>query len=163
VLLLVGAAVSMFGWLTGSLLAGPRGVFALARDGFLPRRVAAVHSRYRTPHTAIAVYTAVALALALSGTFEQLAILSNVAALGLYFLCAASVLRLRKRDVRSDGAPFVIPGGPAVPLLTCAVVAWVVSQTIGRREFAAFGVVLVVAVVMYAFRARRLAPAMTTT
>ena len=157
-LLLVGAAVSMFGWLTGSLLAAPRGVFALARDGFLPRRAAVVHPRYRTPHVAIAAYAVAAIALALSGTFEQLAILSNIAALGLYFLCAVSVLRLRARGVRGEGAPFVIPGGPIVPLLTCTVVAAVVSQTIGRREFAAFGVVLVVAVVMYAFRTRRPTP-----
>ncbi|HKT09078.1 MAG TPA: amino acid permease [Gemmatimonadaceae bacterium] len=157
-LLLVGASVSMFGWLTGSLLAAPRGVFALARDGFLPRRVAAVHPRYRTPHVAIAAYAALAVVLALSGTFQQLAILSNIAALGLYFLCAVSVLRLRVLGVRTEEAPFVIPGGPTVPLLTCLMVAWVVSQTIGRREFVSLGILLVAAIAMYAFKTRRAGP-----
>src|SRR6185436_192814 len=36
-LLLVGATVSMFGYLGGMTLSMPRMVFALARDGFLPR------------------------------------------------------------------------------------------------------------------------------
>ena len=52
-LLLVGATVSMFGWMTGSMLAGPRGMFALARDGFLPRPIAKVHDRFRTPYIAM--------------------------------------------------------------------------------------------------------------
>ncbi|MBX6363733.1 MAG: APC family permease [Gemmatimonadetes bacterium] len=151
-LLLVGASISMFGWLTGSLLAGPRGLFALARDGFLPRRVATVHPRFQTPHVAIALYAALALGLALSGTFERLAVLSNLAALGLYFLSAIAMWVLRRRGVRGDGEPFRIPGGPIVPALACAVVAWVIGQTITAREFAAFGVVLAVALVVWVAR-----------
>ena len=154
-LLLIGATVSMFGWLTGSILAGPRGLFALARDGFLPRQVAAVHPRFRTPHVAIATYAVLALALALSGTFEQLAVVSNLAALGLYFLCAIAVWVLRRRGVRSEGEPFRMHGGATVPVLACLVIAWVVWQTITRREFVAFGVVLAASVVAYALRRRR--------
>ena len=44
-LLLAGAAISMFGYLGGMTLSMPRMVFALARDGFLPRALAAVHPR----------------------------------------------------------------------------------------------------------------------
>lgn len=154
-LLLAGASVSMFGWLTGSLLAGPRGLFALGRDGFLPRRVAAVHPRFHTPHVAIMTYAALALGLALSGTFERLAVLSNLAALGLYFLSAIAVWVLRRRGVRGHGEPFRMPGGATIPVLACLVVAWVVSQTIKAPEFAAFGVVLAVAVVVWAVRRRR--------
>jgi APA family basic amino acid/polyamine antiporter len=155
-LLLVGAAISMFGWMTGSMLAGPRGLFALARDGFLPRPIAAVHSQYRTPHIAIALYAALALTLALSGTFEQLAIVSNLAALGLYFLSAIGVWVLRRRDVRGEGEPFRMPGGPTIPILTCVLVAWVISQTVTQREFIAFGVVLLIAVIVHLARRQRM-------
>jgi basic amino acid/polyamine antiporter, APA family len=154
-LLLTGAAISMFGWLTGPLLAGPRGIFALGRDGFLPRQVAAVHPRFRTPHVSIAVYAALALALALSGTFERLAVLSNIAVLGSYFLSAIAAWVLRRRGVRGEGEPFRTPGGPLVPVLACIAIAWVVSQTITRREFAAVGAVLAPSMVAYALRARR--------
>ncbi|MGH9173463.1 MAG: APC family permease, partial [Vicinamibacterales bacterium] len=40
-LLLVGATVSMFGYLGGMTLSMPRMLYAFARDGFLPRRLAA--------------------------------------------------------------------------------------------------------------------------
>ena len=48
-LLLMGATVSMFGNLGGTTLAMPRIVFALARDGFLPRALAVVHPIRRVP------------------------------------------------------------------------------------------------------------------
>ena len=83
-LLLVGATVSMFGYLGGMTLSMPRMLFALARDGFLPRSLAAVHPRYRSPQAAIVAQSLVALALAVSGTFEKLAIFANVSALALY-------------------------------------------------------------------------------
>ncbi len=64
-LVLAGASVSMFGWLTGSILAGPRALFALARDGFLPHGLAAVHPRFHTPHVAILAYGVLAIAISL--------------------------------------------------------------------------------------------------
>ena len=154
-LLLVGTTISMFGWMTGSILAGPRGLFALARDGFLPKQIAAVHPQTRTPYIAICLYAAIALTLALSGTFEQLAIISNLAALGLYFLSAIGVWMLRRRNVRGEGQPFLMPGGLVVPVLACLLIGWVISQTITRREFIAFGVVIVVSVLVYLLRRYR--------
>ena len=48
-LLLAGASISMFGYLGGMSLSIPRIVFALARDGFLPRALGAVHPLHRAP------------------------------------------------------------------------------------------------------------------
>jgi len=154
-LLLAGASVSMFGWLTGSILAGPRALFALARDGFLPRALAAVHPHFHTPHRAIAAYGLLAIAVSLTGTFEQLAVLSNLAGLGVYFLGAIAVWRLRRRGVRSDREPFCMPGGPVVPILACLVIAWIVAQTVTAREFVALGGVLAASLVMYVAKRRR--------
>ena len=98
-LLLAGAAISMFGYLGGMTLSMPRIVFALARDGFLPRALAAVHPRHRSPQAAILVQSVLTLALALSGTFEKLAILANVSALALYLGCALAAWRLRRRSI----------------------------------------------------------------
>jgi amino acid transporter len=154
--LLAGASISMFGWLTGSILAGPRALFALARDGFLPRRLAAVHRQHHTPHLAIAAYAALAIGTSLTGTFEQLAVLSNVATLGVYFLGAIAVWQLRRRNVRSDRKPFRMPGGPTVPILACIAIAWIVTQTVTTREVIALGAVLAASFVMYlAQRGRR--------
>jgi amino acid transporter len=157
-LLLAGASVSMFGWLTGSILAGPRALFALSRDGFLPHRLTAVHPVRHTPHLAIVAYGALAIAVSLTGSFEQLAVLSNLAALAVYFLGAIAVWQLRRRNVRSDREPFLMPGGPTVPILACIVIAWIFTQTITMREIVALGAVLGLSLVVYLAKRRDLPP-----
>jgi APA family basic amino acid/polyamine antiporter len=97
--LLVGAGVSMFGYLGGMILSMSRMLFALARDGFLPRGLAFVDSRRHSPQTAIVTQTLLTLALAISGTFEKLAILANVSALALYFGCAVAAWQLRRMGI----------------------------------------------------------------
>jgi APA family basic amino acid/polyamine antiporter len=86
-LVLAGGAVSMFGYLCGDMLSSPRSLYAFGRDGFLPGALARVHPRFHTPHVAIAAHAFLAAALAISSTFQHLAILSNVSVLTLYFLC----------------------------------------------------------------------------
>ena len=101
--LLAGASISMFGYLGGMTLSMPRMLFALARDGFLPRALAAVHPVYRSPHVAIVVQSAIVLAFALTGTFERLAILANVSVLALYFGCALASWQLRRLGIEGGG------------------------------------------------------------
>ena len=54
-------------------------IFAFGRDGALPQFFAHVHPRYRSPDVAIITYAVLAFVLSISGTFERLAVLSNVA------------------------------------------------------------------------------------
>ncbi|GAC1682978.1 MAG: amino acid permease [Gemmatimonadaceae bacterium] len=154
-LLLLGATVSMFGYVSGMTLAMPRTLFAFARNGFLPRGVAAVHARFRTPHVAIVVQTVVSCAVALSGTFERLAIVSNVAVLVLYAGCAAAAWELRRRDVRGDGVPFRVPLGGAVPFAAVGAILFILSS-LPLIELAVVSAVLAGAgVVFVATRGRR--------
>lgn len=132
--LLVGASISMFGYLGGMTLSMPRMVYAFGRDGFLPRLLASVHPRSRAPHIAIAVQSVLTLVLAVSGTFEGLAMLANVSALALYFGCAVAAWQLGTRTI--------------VPWLTCAVIAWLVTG-LTRSEWLAFGICLALATVVY--------------
>jgi basic amino acid/polyamine antiporter, APA family len=154
-LVLAGASISMFGWLTGSILAGPRALFALARDGFLPRGLAAVHPRFHTPHLAIVAYGVLAIAISLTSSYQQLAVLSNLASFGVYILGAFAVWRLRVRDVRTDQPPFLMPGGMLVPVLACAAIGWIAVQTITMREALALGGVFVLSLVVYLVQRRR--------
>lgn len=148
VILLVGAAVSMLGTLTGDLLACPRAIFASARDGVLPRRLAAIHDRYHTPHLAIALYAALAFGFAVSGAFAQLAVLSSVAILLVYLFTVAATVQLRRRDVRASESVFLLPGGFTVPALAGAVIIWLLAQA-ARAEWAGIGILIVVASVYY--------------
>ena len=94
-LMLTGAIVSMFGYVSGMTLAVPRALYAFARDGFLPRQVAAVHPRFHTPYVAILLQSALVCLLAITNGFETLAILANLATLILYGACCLAAWELQ--------------------------------------------------------------------
>jgi APA family basic amino acid/polyamine antiporter len=148
-ILLAGAAISTFGYLGGMTLSMPRALFALAHDRFLPRRLAAVHPEYRTPHVAIIVQSLLTFVLAASGTFEQLAILANVSALALYFGCALASWRLRQKNVDTSGGAFTVPGAAVVPWIACAVIVWLLTG-VSSVEWLGFVICTGVASLVYA-------------
>ena len=153
--LVVGAVVSMFGYLSANVLSEPRGLFAFSRDGFLPKVFSSVHPRFHTPHVAIMTYGVLVASIALSGTYETLAVFANLSALMLYFLCAIAAYVLRKRDVRTDGEPFLAPGGALVPVAACLSLAWLFYETVSLKQFLWLVGVLALIVVLYAARALR--------
>jgi amino acid transporter len=155
VVMLTGASISMFGNLSGSVLAAPRGVFALGRDGYAPRALAAVHPRWHTPHVAIVVYALVALLLGMSGTLERLAILTNLASLLVYVGVALAAWVLQRRNVRLEGRPFVLPGGPFIPLATFVAIAAVIAAAVSRTEWLAVGAAVALASLAYLARSLR--------
>ena len=162
-LLLAGAAVSAFGFVTSDILSSPRIIFAFGRDGVLPRWFAHVHPRYRSPDVAIVAYAVIAFALSITGTFEQLAVLSNVAVLLMYLLCCAACWFLVQRDIRTDrdGSAFNFPGMQIVPVLAIAVILWILGQasfsesSVGadtRAGLRLAAIVLIIASVLYVLR-----------
>ncbi|MEP7065224.1 MAG: amino acid permease [Gemmatimonadota bacterium] len=157
-LVLLAAIVSTLGYVSGDMLSSPRLFFAFGRDGLLPARLGDVHPRFRTPHIAILAYAAVACAVALSGSFRVLAVLSAVGILFVDLACCLAVFELRRRDVRAEGEPFRMAGGPVVPVLACTVVIWLLTSARGV-EFLAAAVVVMLASVLYTLRARRLSDA----
>jgi amino acid transporter len=116
-LVLIATALSTLGYLAADTLSAPRVLLALADDGFLPKAVAAVDPVRQTPAIAIVCYIGLALVLALSGGFAALALVAASGTLAMYLICCLGVLRLRANGVADTGTPFVIPGGPTVPLL----------------------------------------------
>jgi len=150
-LLLVGAAISMFGYLGGMTLSMPRILFALAQDRLLPQALSRLHPAYHSPDLAIIVQSALALVLALTGTFERLAILANASALALYFGCALAAWRLRQLDVRGEGTPFNMPGAAVLPWITCAVITWLLTG-LEPREWLGFIICVAVASLIYVLR-----------
>jgi APA family basic amino acid/polyamine antiporter len=150
-LVLVGAAISMFGYVSGDMLGTPRALFALSRDGALPAVLSSVHPAYRTPAVAIVTYAVVVAALSISSSFNQLAVLANVSGLLLYGLCVAASYELQRRDVRMAGEPFKLPGGILIQATALSGIVWLVAQAT-RREFIIEAAVLVAASGYYLVR-----------
>jgi amino acid transporter len=148
-MILVGSVVSMFGYVSGMTLAVPRMLFAFGRDGFLPARVAAVHTRWRTPYVAIAIQTTIVALLALFGNFEVLALAANATTLLMYAACCLAAVELRRRGVRGGGIPFELRGARAAPWLALGVIAWLL-WSLQPGEWIAAGLILLVAVLVFA-------------
>jgi APA family basic amino acid/polyamine antiporter len=151
-LLTVGAALSILGTSNATLLLGPRFLHTLAVGGHGPRALARVHPRFRTPDLAIAVQVVAALALALSGSFVQLALLSMVTRLFAYISTAASVLVLRRRHGDPPGT-LKLPGGSLIPVAALAL-SLLLLLSARPAHLVAVGIAVGVGAVIYRFPRR---------
>jgi APA family basic amino acid/polyamine antiporter len=123
-----------------------------SESGILPRALSRVHPRFHTPSIAIITFAAITLALALSGGFKALAILSSAALLLTYLAVCLAALKLRYTRPRVPGA-FRAPGGPTVALLASAVVIWVLSHST-RQEAVSMAALIALSIVYYMIRRR---------
>ncbi|WP_342316841.1 APC family permease [Lysobacter sp. FW306-1B-D06B] len=149
-LMTVGASISILGTSSNTVLMAPRYLLALAQDGYGPRWLGAIHPRFRTPVTAIVLIGVISLALALSGSFVQLALLSVVSRLCTYLGTAGSVLVLRHRHGDRDGA-LRLPGGPLIPLAAIALSIGLLASAQVANLIAA-AIALVIGAVIYRLR-----------
>lgn len=148
--LTVGASVSILGTNNNTVMMAPRYLLALAADGYGPRALAAIHPRFRTPVVAILAIGLVSLALALSGSFVQLALLSVVSRLCTYLGTAVSVLVLRRRH--GDRAEALqLPGGPLIPILATLLSLGLLASASAQNLIAA-AIALAVGAVVYLLR-----------
>jgi len=143
-LVALAAAMAMASILVADATCSPRVLYAMGRDGLIPRRLGLVHGAFGTPWIAIAVYAGICGALTASGTFRQLAVLASAGTLLLDLVIAMAVLRLRALGVRAEAPPFVVPGGPLVPIIAAGAVV-VLLSTLTRAELLATGGLVVVA------------------
>ena len=147
--LLLGAAlISILGYFAADTLSTPRSIHAQAEAGLLPSFLARVHPRFRTPHVAIMAYVGISAALALSGTFRSLAMLSAAGSLTMYLIACAASAVLQHRDIRAEREPLRLPGGAAIPVLSCLVLVALLA-TLGRRDLLATLLMLGIASLPY--------------
>lgn len=116
---------STLGTLNGSMLTGPRAVWAMAHDGLMFRRLAAVHPKYQTPHIAILVATVLGIVFVTLRSFEQLAATVVTALLPFYALAVGTVFRLRRRP--GYRPTFRTVGYPVTPLLFIAATLYLLG------------------------------------
>ena len=102
VAIVAGAAIALINDLPAMLLAVSRLMFAWAEDGIFPRRVSAVHTRWRTPHIAIVLSGVMAsvgiLGSHLAGDFFLGVDILVTSMLVNFLLMCVSVLTLPQRN-----------------------------------------------------------------
>ena len=158
-ILTLGAVFSISGNLTSSMLSAPRMLYAMSRLGSLPAWFGAIHPRYQTPANAIAFYALFSIALALSGGFVFLAVMSTVVRLMVYVMCIATLPVLHRKLGEFEGQ-FRLFGGMAVPVLALVLSLWLMTHA-SMKSWLATGVFMLLGSVMYLITRRRAATTAT--
>ncbi len=142
-LLALTAMMSVAGNLGGAIISGPRVPFALAEQTLLPRWFGRINPRFATPANSIQFIGALALVLALTGSFVWLAIVSTLARLIVYGTCIATLPRAR-------------PGAAswALMLAGLAVCVWAAAQS-KWESWAMLGGFVAAGFVLYALARRQ--------
>ncbi|HUU12824.1 MAG TPA: APC family permease, partial [Terriglobia bacterium] len=154
-LIALGALVSVYGYLSSMMVNNPRLTFALAEGGDFPRFLAAVHSKFRTPHVSIVFFALLVWVLAVAGTFRWNLTLSVVARLFTYASTCAAIPVLRKK--RPSEPAFLLPAGNLLALLGIAF-SLVLATRMGGAELVIIVVTGAIALANWLWVRRRSGP-----
>jgi basic amino acid/polyamine antiporter, APA family len=124
----IAVMVSTFGTLNGSMLTGPRILFAMAADRLLFEPVARVHPKFETPYIAISTTAALGIVFVLTRSFEQLADAFVTAIVPFYALGVAAIWPLRKQAGYDPS--FRVPLYPIVPALFVLATVFLLANAI---------------------------------
>lgn len=115
---IIGAsiALSVLGTAAGSALIAPRFLHVVLAGRSRIRALGTLHADTNTPVAATVLSTVLAILLAASGTFEQLAVVSVVARFAQYVPTCLAVVVFRWRG--DPPGALTLPGGSAIPVIT---------------------------------------------
>jgi basic amino acid/polyamine antiporter, APA family len=147
-IMIIGATISTFGYLTSDQLNMSRVLFRSAKDRVIPiRPLSLVHRKFATPYVAVITFAALGCLFAIKGEFKTLAILSSSSVLLVYLGVALSTIKLRYSKVFDD-ATFKIPGGIAIPILAIITIIWFLS-CLSNKEMIGMGIFLIILSVIF--------------
>jgi APA family basic amino acid/polyamine antiporter len=132
-----GAAVASLGVLLSLLSGLSRTIFAMAANGDLPRRLAAVHPRYRVPHRAELAIGAVVALTAVAADIRGAIGFSAFAVLCYYALTNASAWTLGRDGTRARTLSRLRAGLGVAGCLTLALALPIASVAAGTGVVAA--------------------------
>lgn len=148
--LLVCSTVSSVGNVSLDVLCTPRSLYAGANDGLFPKFLGKVHPRFATPHLAIIVYGVLIFIFAISGGFDQLAILANGIILLVYVTIILATVKLRNQTAPETGKTFRMPGGLITPIIGLIGITWLLSRMHKKEILATFAFIAIVCVLYLA-------------
>lgn len=146
---------STFGAISANVLAGPRVLFAMGRDGLLFAQLARIHPRYETPATAIwalAIWSAV---LTLTGGYEHLITMSGFANWIFFTMIVLSVIVPRRRHPEW-ARPYRVTGYPLTVIVFVLVSSvFVLNTLVEAPRSSLLGLALLLVGVPFYMRSRR--------
>lgn len=144
-LIAIGIAISTFGYCNIALIGSARVFQVMGEDGVFFRSVARLHPRWHTPNLALVIIAGWAVALALSGSYNQLLDYSTIGDWLGYAATVATLFWYRRRRAPSSQT-YRTPWHPLLPLLFIAAVAMVTVIMLVSKPFnVGMGVLIILA------------------
>jgi basic amino acid/polyamine antiporter, APA family len=150
-----GIAISTLGFLSQSMLTGPRVYYAMARDGLFFESVGKLSQRSRAPVVAIILQGLAAIVIACSGTYGQILNFEVTVDFIFFAMTAASLFILRRRRIGSDTVTYRVPGHPFTTILFVLSCVGIVGSAIvasPSNSAIALGIMLAALPVYYYWR-----------
>ena len=107
--------LNIFGGAAAWIITTPRLIFALARDGLLPKALQKIHPKYQTPYIAIIVQAVLSGMIIISGSYALLLELVLPLAIFMYSMVVVSVTILRFTQPDTERT-FKVPFGKVLPV-----------------------------------------------
>ena len=115
VLITIGLAIAGLAATNGAIMAQSRVLYAMSRDGYMPKGLCKIHKRFCTPHVAIVVGAIFTVIFAATGFVNFVVYAVNLGFIIGFSIVNLSVIRLRKTAPHLK-RPFKTPLYPLTPI-----------------------------------------------
>ena len=116
-LILSGMTIGILGTVNGDVLVFPRTYYAMAKDGFLPKKLAEIDPKTGVPVPATLASSAISIVLVIFNSLQSLTDLLITLTALLNVLCIIAVLIYRKKFPDLE-RPYKVPGGAFTVFIT---------------------------------------------
>lgn len=129
------------------MLGQSRILFAMCRDGLLPRAMSKTHPRFGTPARLTILIGVVVAVVAGFFPIDKLEEMVNVGTLFAFIVVAGGVMVLRRTRPDLDRG-FTVPGGPVIPVLAILACLWLMLN-LSALTWIRFVVWMVIGIAVY--------------
>jgi len=143
----VASIVAVLTTINGSIAGGTRIAYALSRSRLLPPLFDRIHPKYRSPYTALALTTLLAVAFVLTRSVELIVYAITLGYSVTAIMACLALIRLRKTEPQLY-RPFKVPLYPLTPIVAILTLAFMIA-TLSVESMILGGVLGVVGLILF--------------
>lgn len=116
-------SIGLFGLIAsfhGIILAAGRATFEFGREGFAPKALGKVHSKFRTPANALIINTIIGIIALFTSKTAEIITIACFGALTLYIVSMVAIIKLRQKEPELE-RPFKVPFYPFTPIVALVI------------------------------------------
>lgn len=147
VIVSVGSIVAVLTTINGSIAGGTRIAYALSRSKLLPPLFDKVHPRYRSPYTALALTTLLAIAFVLTRSVDLIVYAITLGYSVTAVMVCLALMRLRRAEPQLY-RPFRVPLYPYTPIMAILALVFMIA-TLNVESMILGGVLGVVGLILF--------------